>query len=197
MASGLFTNLCPTPLPRPPQRVHDRHRPVRVQGKLDVSDVCTTGRIRDMCHVEAASGDGNGGDGVGSEGSLVTVTSAGGLHVWGVPDLEGGNAEGTGAELTLPLLATHSLKVGGCVGRCVCHTTAAVFRVNRGWVQFGRQAYQRRDLHVVLRRIFRCCIHSSGVCVILYVCTHRWRMELLQSVAIFFSTRVLALTSTS
>ncbi|CAN0001675.1 unnamed protein product, partial [Ectocarpus fasciculatus] len=47
----------------------------------------------------------------GSEGgSLATVTSAGGVHVWGVPALEGVGAEGSGAELKVPLLSTHSLK---------------------------------------------------------------------------------------
>ncbi|CAM9328553.1 unnamed protein product [Ectocarpus sp. 12 AP-2014] len=82
-------------------------------GKVDVSDVCPTGRIRDMCHVGAASAadGGGGGDGAGSVGgSLATVTSTGGVHVWGVPALEGVGAEGSGAELTVPLLSTHSLK---------------------------------------------------------------------------------------
>lgn len=66
-----------------------------------------------MCYVKAAkSDDGSGGDDGGSEGSLVMVTSAGGVHVWGVPALEDVGTEGTGAELTMPLLATHSLKVG-------------------------------------------------------------------------------------
>lgn len=75
--------------------------------------MCSTGRIRDMCHVEAAKGAG-GGNGSGSEeGSLVTVTSAGGVHVWGIPSLEGVVEEGT---LEVPLLATHSLKVNGWVG---------------------------------------------------------------------------------
>lgn len=87
-----------------------------MQGKLDISDVCPTGRVRDMCHVEAAGG-GGGGDGGGSEGSLVTVTSAGGVHVWGVPALEGVGTEGAETELTMPLLATHSLKVGGRMGQ--------------------------------------------------------------------------------
>lgn len=106
-------SLAPS-LPTRPQRL-----PLGVKGKLDVSDVCPTGRIRDMCHVEAAKGgggDGGGGDGGGSEGSLVTVTSAGGVHVWGVPPLEGDGREGAGTELTMPLLATHSLKVGGGSG---------------------------------------------------------------------------------
>lgn len=83
--------------------------PLCFQGKMDVSDVCPTGRIRDMCYVAPGH---NGGDGGGSEGSLVTVTSAGGVHVWGVPALEGVGAEGTEAELKMPLIATHSLKVG-------------------------------------------------------------------------------------
>lgn len=105
---------CPTksscffPSPKRPQP-----SPLGAQGKLDVSDVCPTGRVRDMCYVEAANGGGD--DGV-SESSLVTVTSAGGVHVWGVPALEGVSAEGAGAELTVPLLATHSLKVGGGTG---------------------------------------------------------------------------------
>lgn len=71
-----------------------------------------------MCYVEAANDGGGGGVDVGgSEGSLVTVTSAGGVYVWGVPALEGVGAEETGAELKMPLLATHSLKVGTGVGR--------------------------------------------------------------------------------
>lgn len=107
-ASYRPTPPCSLSFPNRPQPL-----PLDVQGKLDVSDVCPTGRIRDMCYVEAANG---GRDGGGSEGSLVTVTSAGGVHVWGVPALEGVSTEGTGAELTVPLLATHSLKVGGWVG---------------------------------------------------------------------------------
>lgn len=84
-----------------------------VQGKVDVSDVCPTGRIRDMCHVGAAAADGGGGgDGADSGGgSLVTVTSTGGVHVWGVPVLEGVGAEVSGTKLSVPLISTHSLKV--------------------------------------------------------------------------------------
>lgn len=96
------------PPSRPPKRW--QHSPLGVQGKLDVSDVCPTGRIRDMCHVEAAHG--NGGDDDGWRNSLVTVTSAGGVHVWGVPALDGVDVEGTGSALTMPLLATYSSKVG-------------------------------------------------------------------------------------
>ncbi|CAM9118288.1 unnamed protein product [Laminaria digitata] len=89
-------------------------------GQLDVSDVCPTGRVRDMCHVAAAEG---GGKGAGSGGSLVAVTSAGGVHVWGVPDLEGGGLEGKSqAPLSVPLLATHSVKGEPrftCVSACL------------------------------------------------------------------------------
>ncbi|CAM9296102.1 unnamed protein product [Scytosiphon promiscuus] len=91
-------------------------------GKLDVSGVCPTGRIRDMCHVAAADGEVSDGEGAGSEGSLVTVTSAGGVHVWGVPALDGDGPAGTGEELALPLLATHSLKGEPrftCVSACL------------------------------------------------------------------------------
>ena len=58
-----------------------------------------------MCHVAAA--DGGGEKGAGSGGSLVAVTSAGGVRVWGVPDLKGV----TGTTLRVPLLATHNVKV--------------------------------------------------------------------------------------
>lgn len=76
-----------------------------------------------MCYVEAATGgDGGSGDGGDSKGSLVTVTSAGGVHVWGVPAFDVVGTEGTGQELAMPLLATHSLKVGGDMG---CGTTSA------------------------------------------------------------------------
>lgn len=65
-----------------------------------------------MCHVAAADGEDGEENGAGSEGSLVTVTSTGGVHVWGVPALDGDAAGGAEEELELPLLATHSLKVG-------------------------------------------------------------------------------------
>ena len=83
-----------------------------VQGQLDVSDVCPTGRVRDMCHVNAADG---GGKGAGSGGSLVAVTSAGGVHVWGVPDLDNVGLEASRTPLKVPLLATHSVKVTDAV----------------------------------------------------------------------------------
>lgn len=75
--------------------------------------MCPTGRVRDMCHVEPKNESEGGGDGAGSEGSLVTVTSAGGVHVWGVPAFEDAGTEGAGEEFMMPLLATHSLKVSG------------------------------------------------------------------------------------
>lgn len=46
-----------------------------------------------------------------SRGSLIAVTSTGGVHVWGAPSIE--NVQGDGARLPLevPLLATHSVRV--------------------------------------------------------------------------------------
>lgn len=88
-------------------------------GQLDVSDVCPTGRVRDMCHVAAPDG---GGKGAGSGGSLVAVTSVGGVHVWGVPDVEGVDAKGSRKPLRVPLLATHSVKGEPrftCVSACL------------------------------------------------------------------------------
>lgn len=83
------------------------HLPPR-KGELDVGDVCPSGRVRDMSYVAAAAG---GGNGAGSRGSLVAVTSAGGVNVWGAPSLEGVDGKGTGVKLEVPLLATHSIKV--------------------------------------------------------------------------------------
>lgn len=79
------------------------------KGQLDVGDVCPSGRVRDMSYVAAAAG--GGGNGAGSRGSLVAVTSEGGVNVWGVPSLEGVDGEGAGVKLEVPLLATHSIKV--------------------------------------------------------------------------------------
>lgn len=108
-----------------------------VQGKLNVSGACPTGRIRDMCHVAAANGESGDEDSAGSEGSLVTVTSTGGVHVWGVPALDVDGTGGAEEELRLPLLATHSLKVGGAVGgrlavykiRATCLSPPSYFRM--------------------------------------------------------------------
>lgn len=86
------------------------HRHCAAQRQLDVTDVCPTGRVRAMCHVAPASG---GGKDAGSWGSLVAVTSAGGVSVWDVPALEGivDVEKGTGAALELPLRATLFAKV--------------------------------------------------------------------------------------
>lgn len=57
-----------------------------------------------MCHVPAGDGTGNG---AGSGGSLVAVSSAGGVIVWRVPNLKGSKEKG----FKVPLLATYSVKV--------------------------------------------------------------------------------------
>lgn len=70
--------------------------------------------MRDMCHVPPPEG---GPECASSGGTLVAVTSSGGVNAWGVPDLEGvmDAEEGAKAEhLDIPLLSAVSLKVQEC-----------------------------------------------------------------------------------
>ena len=73
-----------------------------------MSDLCQTGRVRDICHVPVPYGSPRSAS---SGGTLVAVTSAGRVNAWGVPAFAGVATDGAGAQLEIPLLATLSVKV--------------------------------------------------------------------------------------